>query len=143
MARGTHEQTVCPSALHRMDVTMPKCNVIDTFPEFLAFWQEAQHKPIDAQIDRWASEYMSQWPELLEKQKEDYSGQGEDWRQIARGKIFPFLGQRLPAMQMAHRNLLEICCPVYSKAQEVLGFDSDVFCVIYVGVGCGAGRRLA
>jgi hypothetical protein len=118
---------------------MSKCNIIDTFPVFLTFWSEAQQKPIDAQIDCWASEYMSQWPELLEKQKQDYSDQQEDWRQIAREKVFPFLSRRLPAMRTAHENLLEICHPVYSRAQEVLGFESDLSFVIYVGIGCGAG----
>ena len=118
---------------------MSKCSIIDTFPVFLPFWSEAQQKPIGAQIDSWASEYMSQWPELLEKQKQDYSDQQEDWRQIAREKVFPFLSRRLPAMRTAHENLLEICHPVYSKAQEILGFESDLSFVIYVGIGCGAG----
>jgi hypothetical protein len=118
---------------------MPKYTLIDTFPEFLAFWQKARHKPIDVQIRSWASDYMSQWPELLKKQQEDYTSQGEDWRRIAWEKVFPFLGQRLPAMQTAHDNLLRICAPIYSKAREVLGFESDVSFVIYVGIGCGAG----
>ncbi len=82
---------------------------------------------------------MSQWPELLEKQLDDYASQDEDWRQIARERVFPFLGDRLPTMKVAHKNLLEICEPTYSTAQEVLGFESDVIFVIYVGIGCGAG----
>jgi hypothetical protein len=118
---------------------MPQHNLIDTFSEFLTFWQNAQQKPIDTQIDSWASGYMRRWPELLEKQQEDYASQGEDWRRVAREKVFPFLGQRLPAMQMAHDNLLKVCAPTYSKAREVLGFESDVSFVIYVGIGCGAG----
>lgn len=118
---------------------MPECRVIDTFTEFLTFWREARHKPVDAQIESWASEYMAQWPELLQKQREDYSNQGEDWRQIARKKVFPFLDQRLPAMQAAQENLLERCALLYSKAQEALRFESDISFVIYVGIGCGAG----
>ena len=50
-----------------------KYHVIDTFSKFLRFWAGAQGKPLEKQIDGWASEYMSQWPELLEKQQGDYS----------------------------------------------------------------------
>jgi len=81
-----------------------KYKIINTLPTFLTFWEEAQQKPLDVQIEGWASEYMSQRPELLEKQQEDYVSQDVDWRQIAREKVFPFLGDRLPAMQVAHRN---------------------------------------
>ena len=116
-----------------------KCHVIDTFSEFQRFWAGVQGKPLEAQIGGWASEYMSQWPELLEKQQGDYSSQNEDWRQIAREKVFPFLAERLPAMREAHENLLASFVPVYSKAREVLRFESDVVVVIYVGIGCGAG----
>ena len=72
-------------------------------------------------------------------QQEDYASQNEDWRKIARERVVPFLGPRLPAMEAAHKLLPAICSDVYVRAQEVLGFDSDVVFVIYVGIGCGAG----
>ncbi len=113
--------------------------VIDTFPGFLAFWHKAQKKPPDAQIEGWAAEYMSQWPELLEKQLDDYASQNMDWHQVAKERVFPFLNDRLAAMKSAHKNLLELCGSVYCMAQEKFGFESDLVFVIYVGVGCGAG----
>jgi len=82
---------------------------------------------------------MAQWPELLAKQMEVYATQNVDWRQIAREKVFPYMAERLSAMQDAHRNLLELCVPIYSKAQLTLALDSNVIFVIYVGIGCGAG----
>lgn len=115
------------------------CRVIDTFPVFLAFWGQAQQKPLDGQIEAWASEYMSQWPELLQKQLQDYSQEGVDWRQVAREKVFPFLNERLAAMRRAHHNLMDCCASVYIRAQEALGFESEMTFVIYVGIGCGAG----
>ncbi len=118
---------------------MPKCNVVDTFSKFLAFWAENQQKPVDEQIEGWATEYMAHWPELLNKQIDDYSSQGENWREIARERVFPFLGERLPAMRVAYGNLSGLCGKLYSKAQKVLEFESDVVFVIYVGIGCGAG----
>jgi len=113
--------------------------VIDTFPAFLALWPRIQKQALPDQIEAWATEYLSEWPELLTKQVDDYASQGVDWRQIAREKVFPFLAGRLPAMQEAHRNLVGLCLPVYARAQEVLGFDADAVFVIHVGIGCGAG----
>jgi hypothetical protein len=118
---------------------MSTCEFIDTFPVFLTYWTEVQGKPLDDQIEGWAREYMSLWPELLAKQTEDYSSQNLDWRQIAREKVFPYLTERLPAMHQAHQNLLELSEPLYSRAQQVLAFESKAFFVIYVGIGCGAG----
>jgi hypothetical protein len=116
-----------------------KTNIIDTFPAFLAYWKAAQSKPLDAQIEAWARDYMSEWPELLQKQQDDYADQDIEWRQVARERVFPNLGDRLPAMQVAHKNLLRVCGPIFSAARRVLEFQSDVLFVIYVGIGCGAG----
>jgi hypothetical protein len=113
--------------------------LIDTFPAFLAFWTRVSRKPLDDRIDLWASEYMSAWPELLAKQIEDYASQDLDWRQVARAKVFPHFARRLPAMQVAHQNLLKACESIHARAQKALGFDDPVTFVIYVGIGCGAG----
>ena len=85
--------------------------IVDTYPAFHAFWTEAQHWPVSEQIEGWASAYMVRWPELLEKQIACYVEDGVNWQQIARERVFPALGERLPAMELAHRNLLEICVP--------------------------------
>jgi len=115
------------------------CGFVDTFPAFLTYWAKVEDKPLDDQIEGWATNYMSLWPELLAKQIEDYSSQKLDWRQIAREKVFPYLADRLPSMRRAHQNLLQLCEPLYSRAQQVLAFDSRAIFVIYVGIGCGAG----
>ncbi|MCX6038339.1 MAG: hypothetical protein NTW99_10695, partial [Chloroflexi bacterium] len=75
------------------------CESIDTFPAFLTYWAKFQGKLLDDQIEGWATEYMSLWPDLLVRQVEDYASQNLDWRQIAREKVFPYLNERLPAMQ--------------------------------------------
>lgn len=113
--------------------------VIDTFPAFLEWWGRARRQSLEEQIESWAAEYMARWPELLARQQEDYASQGLDWRQVARERVFPFLAERLPAMREAHQNLLEVCGPLYHRAQEALGFDGAVIFVLYVGIGCGAG----
>ncbi|MCX8066522.1 MAG: hypothetical protein N3B68_01630 [Anaerolineae bacterium] len=118
---------------------MSQVAVIDTFPDFLEWWERAHGRSLEEQVEGWAAEYMAWWPELLTKQQEDYASQGLDWRQIARERVFPFLAERLPAMREAHQNMLEACELVYCRAREVLKFDGAVTFVIYVGIGCGAG----
>jgi hypothetical protein len=113
--------------------------IIDTFPAFLAYWAEAKRKPLDEQVESWASLYLSQWPELLNKQIEDYAGQNLDWRQIARERVFPYLAGRMPAMLAAHQNLLESWQPIQARVRDEFAFEADITCVIHVGIGCGAG----
>jgi hypothetical protein len=113
--------------------------IVDAFPAFVAFWDAIQRKPLEAQVEAWASDYASQWPELLQKQVEDYANQGVDWRQVGRERVFPFLGERFLAMKEAHENLLAACRPIYAATRAMLGFDADVVFVIHVGIGCGAG----
>ena len=111
------------------------CELIDTFPAFLTYWAKVQDTSLDDQIEGWVTNYMASWPELLAKQIEDYSSQNLDWRQIAREKVFPYLTERLPAMQQVRQNLLALCQPIYARAQQVLPFDSKAIFVIYVGIG--------
>jgi hypothetical protein len=115
------------------------CTVIDTFPAYMEYWACSRDKPMQEQIDAWAHDYLSKWPGLLELQIADYVSQGLDWRQIARTKIFPHLGERLADMQSAHAALLEWTGPVFSRAKAVLGFEANPAFVIHVGIGCGAG----
>src|SRR5512139_2993205 len=118
---------------------MSHLEVIDTFPAFQSFWADAQGKSLEEQIDLWEAGYMCGWPELLELQVQDYTEQSLDWKQIAKEKVFPFLQERLPAMQEARSNLLRVSADLYSKAEQILNFNASTYFVIYVGIGCGAG----
>ena len=118
---------------------MPTCKNLDTFPDFLSVWENVQHDALEAQINAWLNEYMSHYPELLQKQLDDYASLDEDWRVTASGRIFPALPERLSTMQTAHDNLLSVCNDVYKRAQKAVSFNNDLVCVIYVGLGCGAG----
>jgi hypothetical protein len=114
-------------------------SIVDTFPAFLSFWAEVHHRPTRDQIELWAAFTQSKWPELLVRQIDDYASQDLDWRQIAGEKVFPFISDRLPEMEAAHRNLLELIGPVFSKARLGLDFEFDITFLIHVGLGCGAG----
>lgn len=118
---------------------MARCTIIDTFPAFETYWQRAKSLPLDEQIAAWASDYMAAWPGLLGAQVSCYAQDGLDWRQVARAWVFPHLAERLSAMVTAYRNLPAVCAPVHAQFEEALGLALDVTCVIYVGIGCGAG----
>ncbi|MGB9593388.1 MAG: hypothetical protein ACPL7R_04540, partial [Anaerolineae bacterium] len=118
---------------------MASCGILDTWDDFLRFWQAAKDLPLPAQVDLWRAEYMARYPELLRKQEEDYAAQGVDWRQVAAERVFPHLPERLPQMQAARDLLPQVCTSIYGRAQAALGLDFDVGFVIYVGIGCGAG----
>ncbi len=118
---------------------MASIQIIDTFPQFLAIWPSLSHLATEEIIDGWDKEYISKWSDLRQLQIDDYTGDGFDWRQIARDKVFPYLHERMPAMLEAHDSLLDNCAGLFHKAQARLNFETDVIIVIYVGIGCGAG----
>ncbi len=115
------------------------CLIVDTFPAFSAWWEEARHLPLSAQIEAWHDRYMAAYPELRRLQVADYTGQGLDWRQVAREQVFPFLEERRPAMAQAHERILRLAPWVCHLARERVGLDFSCLVVLYVGIGCGAG----
>jgi hypothetical protein len=114
---------------------MQQDNIVDTFPIFLEFWKKNQNAPLAVQIEGWATEYMAQWPELLEKQLADYSGQQEDWKKLAGEKIFPYISTRLPAMEIARKNILLLYPYLCNQAYQKIGLKLDAACVVYVALG--------
>jgi hypothetical protein len=118
---------------------MSQFQLIDTFPEFLAYWQAAQVLSTAGQIESWGTNYMRLWPELMQKQLDSYAEDGMDWREAAGEHIFPHLAEYVPAMKIAHDNLLPVVEAAYRRSRRAIGFDNDLIWLIYVGIGCGAG----
>ncbi|MFZ0830369.1 MAG: hypothetical protein WCB18_03805 [Thermoplasmata archaeon] len=113
--------------------------LLDTFPAFEAYWASVRTLPIAVQIARWESDYMAPWPELLQKQKDDYRQAGQSWQRIARARIFPRIPARLGRLRRLHDNLVRELPGAWKRTREVLEVDFDVQFVIYIGLGCGAG----
>ncbi len=118
---------------------MAQLQIIDTFDSFLEYWEGVKERPQLQQISAWHDQYMARWPELRQKQIDCYSEEGDDWLAVANEFVFPHLPKAIPAMQTAHDNLLMICEGVHNQCQERLNFNNDLVCVIYVGIGLGAG----
>lgn len=117
---------------------MGKCEILDTYQDFLAYWMRARFKNLNEQTRLWQTSYMKKYPELLSKQVQNYEEENIDWQDIAK-KVFPKLPQRFQLMRKARDTILHLYTPVYAKSQENLRLDFDIVFVIYVGIGCGAG----
>lgn len=113
--------------------------LLDTFPAFTDFWRNARNLPLDEQIRGWEEAYLQAWPGLAAMQIEDYRAQGVDWQEIARDRVFPFLDERMQAMEAAHAILLELCDPIRQRAITAIGLSRNILFVVHVGLGCGAG----
>jgi hypothetical protein len=120
------------------NMTMGKCKILDTYEDFLAYWKQIHFKRIDERVKLWQASYMSKYPELIEKQVQNYEEDNVNWQEIAK-KIFPAFQQRFKLMTKARDNILKIYKPTYAKAMENLGADFGIIFVAYVGIGCGAG----
>jgi len=114
-------------------------SLVDAFEGFLTVWRAARAQPLERQIEIWHEFYKERFPELLEKQLQDYASQGLDWRKIASERIFPRLEGWMPRIQEAHRRLRKLCGPICERASRKLNVELDMVFVIYVGLGCGAG----
>jgi hypothetical protein len=113
--------------------------IIDTYEDFRIYWSSANSASVDQQIKLWQNSYMVKYPELLEKQIQNYEDEGLDWREVAKERVFPKLAELLPLMQEARENILAIYKSVTAEAYQKLKLNFDMILVIYVGVGCGAG----
>ena len=116
-------------------------SILDTYPEFVSYWNKYREQPMQQRIDGWVTDYMGQWPELLQLQKDDYESlSGGSWRGVAETKVFPFIAGRTDDIFRAHRNLLSEIKPIHTAASDLFGIENlDVLFVLYVGIGCGAG----
>jgi hypothetical protein len=118
---------------------MPSHKILDTFPAFERYWDRVRELPLEERVDLWRSDYMEPWPELLKKQLDEWVDRGMDWRIVAKEHVFPFVEERLPTFTEATDNLNTLLPDIMDRAQDRLGFDSDITAVIYVGLACGAG----
>jgi len=63
---------------------MGKPKLLDTWPEFSRYWNQACSKSVEEQTTLWRTLYMEKYPELLSKQLQTYEEDGLDWKEIAK-----------------------------------------------------------
>lgn len=112
--------------------------LIDTFPEFLKKWRKFMSADDDGRLEVWL-EYMSAFPELIDKQKANYEHAEQSWEEIANTRVFPYLDDRMTEMRRAASLIPDMAPELVASARQVLDMQYDPTIVVYVGIGCGAG----
>jgi hypothetical protein len=118
---------------------MSPSSILDTFADFLNYWDKVKTHEINVQIEKWKSSYMEKYPELCKKQITDYRNIGVEWRDVAKRYVFSRLPNYLEEMPKIHSRLLKCLDPIYATAMKKFKVDFNVIFVIYVGIGLGAG----
>ncbi|MGY0288125.1 MAG: hypothetical protein ACUX7D_05015 [Candidatus Methanodesulfokora washburnensis] len=111
--------------------------IIDTLNDFVHCWTLASPKAQKEKFQAWMT-YISSYPELLEKQIDNYKEMGLNWMEFAERVLFK-VEDYIPLMKKARDNAFEICNNVYEQATRRIKLNLDVIFVLYVGIGCGAG----
>ena len=114
-------------------------NLIDTFPDFIQFWNDKVTSNPDRQIEFWERFYRDEDEEIFNKAISDYSDDGAEWKDLAKKMIFPINAEKMIRMEEAHMNLLKVVSDLYGNPTIVKLLPPDLIFVIYVGIGTGAG----
>lgn len=113
--------------------------ILDTFADFMEAWEALKHCEIADMPDVWEKEYMKRYPDLLLKQTQQYASEGLDWRKVSKQHVFQDISERIGRIQTAHASILDVAPAVLKKLTTVFEFTEEIWLVIYVGIGCGAG----
>ncbi len=118
---------------------MHRLPVLDTWQDYAESMPAQRGGSPEAVLDAWLNRYMAKWPELLRLQQDSYRQEGLDWRTVALEHVVPHLAERHGAMAVGRDALLDAVPAAAAAAERVIGEPLPLTCVIYVGIGCGAG----
>ena len=113
--------------------------IIDTFYDYQLCFEDNLDLPVEQMIGLWEQGYISKYPELERKCKEEYTQMGYDWRTIAEERVFNITRQDFDKMIEAHGNILQTIGTLESSLEANVPLDSRVTVVLYCGLGNGAG----
>ncbi|SCG82763.1 hypothetical protein DW1_1190 [Proteiniborus sp. DW1] len=114
-------------------------HVIDTFKDFKSCFEDKLDLTIKEKIDLWERSYISKYPELEKKCKEDYSLNGYDWRRIAEEVVFNRTKEDFYKMVQAHENILKIMDYTIMRVDKEFKSNLDINIVLYCGLCNSAG----
>lgn len=114
-------------------------NIIDTFEDFKNCFANNLNLSIEEKIKLWEECYISKYPELEYKCKNDYEDNGYQWRDIAKSMVFNRTKDDFDKMIMAYENILEIMAGINEKVELVFNVDLDINIVLYCGLLNSAG----
>lgn len=118
---------------------MRESPLLDAAAGFLRILRSLPNPTPGEILAAWERFYGQAFPELHGKQIQDYTGAGQDWREIALTRVFPPLPERLELMEEARTRLARLWGEVAARARRVLGLEQEVAAIVHVGIGCRAG----
>ncbi len=107
--------------------------IIDTYPDFFDLWQTAAKEPVKIQIERWRTDYITDWPEIKNWQLAGYEDDAE-WREYAREEIFPWINQNFNRVMAARSSLLGAIRSVYDRDADLFQENLQTYFLISIGV---------
>ena len=107
--------------------------IIDTYPDFFDLWQTAAKEPVKIQIERWRTDYITDWPEIKNWQLAGYEDDLE-WREYAREEIFPWINQNFNKLMAARSSLLGAIRSVYDRDADLFQENIQTYFLISIGV---------
>lgn len=114
-------------------------HIIDTFKDFKLCFEDKLNLSIDEKINLWEERYISKYPELQRKCKEDYESNGYNWWKMAEEMVFNNTKKDFNKMIEAHKNILSIIDVINSKVEKVFSVNLDINIVLYAGLCNSAG----
>lgn len=114
-------------------------HIIDTFRDFELCFQYKLDSTIEEKIHIWENCYMSKYPELEKKLKEDYELNDYSWRKIAEEMVFIRTKKDFHKMLHIHRNLFKVIDIINAKVDKTFNGDLDINVVLYSGLCNSAG----
>ncbi|WP_073071476.1 hypothetical protein [Thermosipho atlanticus] len=113
--------------------------IIDTFQEFRKVFCNKLDLSVNEKVELWDKKYISKYPELERKIKEDYELNGYNWQEIAKKHVFNNIEKNYKKMIQAYQNIVQIINKTSKKIFEVFNLNLELNVVLYCGLGNSAG----
>lgn len=113
--------------------------VIDTFKDFKACFEDNLNISVEEKIDLWGNCYINKYPELETKCKRDYEDNGYSWRDIACNMVFNRTKDDFDKMLAAYANIKNSLQDINKKVIQVFNIEPSLYIVLYCGLCNSAG----
>lgn len=113
--------------------------IIDTFKDYKSCFQNKLKSSIEDKIKIWQDCYISKYPELEKKCKNDYELSGYEWKHIAESMVFNRTEDDFSKMVKAYENITAIIDGIIYRTTKIFNVDLDLNIVLYCGLCNSAG----
>lgn len=112
--------------------------LIDTYIDFLIFYNKTKFENLNQKISEFQLLYMSKYPELFNREISEYKKYNINPISMLERYLLE-LDYYLVYIEEARENILSLSNRILNRAMKEFKMDFDVLFVIYVGIGLAAG----